>query len=218
MSNDRTDPRWEEYLSTGVDPCDDGKNGCQMHKPRKSSERKNDLRPNAIASSFCVFLFACFCIYGLFFTPADIQRRSKKKEAERQDAIEREEMIARMKAIIEYSSSSDQKVEYDTTTARLPKEVQQREEEEYWYRRTGSVSQRTNSSSQVTIKKDTPYQQGYHDGYDEGYDDRILKMGFGYKYDCDGESDEYRQGYDKGYSDGYTDGYEDYEAFGDDEL
>lgn len=53
---------------------------------------------------------------------------------------------------------------------------------------------------------------------DDGNDDRIQKMGFGYKYDCDGESDEYRHGYDTGYRDGYTDGYEDYEAFGDDEL
>lgn len=138
-------------------------------------------------------------IYGLYFTPADIQKRSEKKEAERQEAMEREEMIARMKAIIEYSSSPDQKVNYDTTTTLLPKEGQQCEDDEYWYRRTGSVSQRTNSSSQVSIKKYTPYQQGYHDGYDEGYDDRIQKMGFGYKYDCEGESDEYRHGYDTGY-------------------
>lgn len=89
---------------------------------------------------------------------------------------------------------------------------------ESWYRRTGSVSQSTSSPSPVTKEKLTSYQKGYRDGYDEGYGDRIQRMGLGYKYDSDGESEEYQKGYDKVYRDGYTDGYEDYEAFGDDEL
>lgn len=61
----------------------------------------------------------------------------------------------------------------------------------------------------------TPYKQGYWDGYEEGYDDRVQRMGYGYKYDCDGESYEYRQGYAIGYKEGFTEGWEDSEAFGD---
>ena len=40
-------------------------------------------------------------------------------------------------------------------------------------------------------------------------------MGYGYKYDCDGESYEYQQGYAIGYKEGFTEGWEDSEAFGD---
>ena len=75
---------------------------------------------------------------------------------------------------------------------------------------------RTGSNNPGNTRKNyTPYKRGYWDGYDEGYDDRVQGMGYGYKYDCSGESYEYQQGYAKGYKDGFTEGWEDSEAFGD---
>lgn len=75
---------------------------------------------------------------------------------------------------------------------------------------------RTGSKNPGNTRKNyTPYKQGYWDGYEEGYDDRVQGMGYGYKYDCDGESYEYQQGYAIGYKEGFTDGWEDSEAFGD---
>ena len=75
---------------------------------------------------------------------------------------------------------------------------------------------RTGSKNPGNTRKNyTPYKRGYWDGYDEGYDDRVQGMGYGYKYDCSGESYEYQQGFAKGYKDGFTEGWEDSEAFGD---
>ena len=79
---------------------------------------------------------------------------------------------------------------------------------------------RTGSKNSGNVRKNyTPYKRGYWDGYDEGYDegydDRVQGMGYGYKYDCSGESYEYQQGYAKGYREGFAEGWEDYDAFGD---
>lgn len=217
MSNDRTDPRWEERLCTGMDPCEEETVNRTTPKTRKPSSRKKGTSEAGVGAAL-IIIFMCFCIYGLYFTPDDIRKRNERKERDRQEAIERQELLARINAALEYSWIPEQKVEPDSTASQPQNEVEPRPMDESWYRRTGSVSQSISSPSPVTKEKHTPYQQGYRDGYDEGYDDRIQRMGFGYKYDSDGESEEYQKGYDKGYRDGYADGYEDYEAFGDDEL
>lgn len=212
MSTDRTDPRWEEYLSTGTDPC---KNDIvdepipRVH--RKRNNRKRDSKGIIIFDAIIFFLFAVLSIYALFFSPSAVEERRQKKEIERQEAIKREEMHKRIQAVLESSRTySPSAISTDTMTLSEPTAAKA----EPIYKSTLTAPR---TPAQVTAKKSTPYQQGYWDGYDEGYDDRIQGMGFGYKYDCDGESYEYQDGYAIGYREGFREAWEDEDAFGSDE-
>lgn len=220
MSTDRTDPRWDEYLSTGIDPCENDIIDYEESRPRIHRKRNQTWQSSKriiIINAIIFFLFAVFCIYAIFFSPSVVEERRKQKEIERQEEIKRQKRNEWIQAAIESSRSYSQsasRIDIFPFTEPTLTEAAPIEEPKY----KGSLtSTKPKTTAPATTNKRTPYQQGYWDGYDEGYDDRIQGMGFGYKYDCDGEPYEYQKGYDVGYREGFSDAWEDDEAFGTDE-
>lgn len=206
MSSEYSDPRWDEFLSTGEDPC-----GLEQENdidaPRKPSQT------DKYAGNYgCVIVFALACSIGFLINSIISERDDRTKT---QEEYELELTLERIQRALEQIKSEPTNTTYaiDIPDAEYAVEASQAEANGTTAGNTGNIT-----PYKTYRKQYTPYQQGYWDGYDEGYDDRIQGMGFGYKYDCDGESHEYQEGYDKGYRNGFTDGYEDYEAFGDDDI
>ena len=219
MSTDRTDSRWDEYLSTGIDPCENDITDYEEPRPRvnrKRNNRKRDSKGIIIFDAVIFFLFAVLCIWALCFSPSVVEERREKKEIERQEELRRQEREEWIKAAIESARSySPSATSIDTIPFSEPAAAKAAPVESRRYRST--LTSTTPRTPAPVTKKRTPYQQAYWDGYDEGYDDRIQGMGFGYKYDCDGESYEYQDGYAVGYREGFRDAWEDEDAFGTDE-
>lgn len=206
MSSEYSDPRWEEFLSTGEDPC-----GLEQEKDIVPARKRNMTDKYAGNCGCITVLVLSFCIGFLSYgTISDREDKTMtQEEYEMELSLERvQRALEQMKSEPTNASHAIDIPDSENTVKASHAEVDE-----------STVGNGSNVMPNKTHQKQyTQYQQGYWDGYDEGYDDRIQRMGFGYKYSCDGGSYEYQEGYDKGYRDGFTEGYEDYEAFGDDEI
>lgn len=221
--SDRTDPRWDEYLSTGIDPCgfDDEPERKAPRKPYRSSRKESQQEASSgrkVLLAVVVFLLT-FGISVLVFTWI-FNREDDSVTEEEWKAIEQQKRReAAMQASESYDGAFEDFVrEVDSIVASTSRVVNTAKDDFKWHRQPSSVAPERHHRSSTMQRERTPYQQGYWDGYDEGYDDRIQGMEFGYKYDCDGESQEYQRGYQKGYKAGFTEGWEDADAYGYDEL
>ena len=144
------------------------------------------------------------CTLALILTGAGINSRIKRHKAEQEELYWKEYYANKRYEPITF--------EYYVKEEKKPYDPQADPLSRYYT----APAYRTGSKNPGNTRKNyTPYKRGYWDGYDEGYDDRIRGMGYGYKYDCSGESYEYQQGYAKGYKEGFTEGWGDSEAFGD---
>lgn len=206
MSSEYSDKRWDEFLSTGEDPC-----GFEQENDIDPARKPNKTDKYAKYCG-CVVVFALACSIGFLTYSIRGERDDRTKT---QEEYELELTLERIQRALEQIKSEPTNTTYaiDIPDAEYAVETSRTEANGTTAGNTGNIT-----SYKTYRKQYTTYQQGYWDGYDEGYDDRIQRMGFGYKYDCDGESYEYQKGYDKGYREGFTEGYEDYEAFGDDDI
>lgn len=202
-----SDPAWDEYMSTGIDPTG-GDLGADFNPENKIRRvhKANTLKQNKnyLGCGVIFILIACvaFISYKVISNSDKQTKTSEEYELEItleriQRAIEQMESEPRHEPFVITETESAHIV----TTSPIDVEV--------------TVVRNTPKQQK---REYTPYQRGYWDGYDEGYDDRIQRMGYGYKYDCDEESYDYQQGYANGYKDGFSEGWEEYDAFGDDEY
>ena len=203
--SDRTDPAWDEYMSTGEDPTGGELEGNDDTSPSYAG-RGNRKPPG------CNAFFAAVCI--CFFVACLIapEYRKKKEEAEIRERQEWTEYQRRLRDEQQFRIDTA----YDALMRRreIAEKELKRKEDSTRLARMAAYSEEMRKKN-IAAPRTATYDDGYREGYECGHDDADCNEGYGYS-EIDPElaryyTESYKRGFARGYRAGYGAGKEDYE-------
>lgn len=193
----RTDPAWDEYLSTGEDPT----GGELDERPRFKPQQ-----PSNGTGCGVIFFIATAIFLGIVSLT---QKSNEEKETQRQREIEVQNTLIRQKELeqrrMQESISYRRQAVSDSVERAIAAETAARRKAD------------ADAFRQQMIRKAraSTYDDGYRDGYECGYDDGDCNEGYGYSWiSADMEqfySSAYKEGFRIGYREGFSAGMEDYQ-------
>ncbi len=197
----RTDPAWDEYLSTGIDPT-----GGELEEaaPSKSYQPKPPQRnkPQKPSRSGIIFWCAVLCLFLICLAS------SEKHKAENEQArIKNESYQEAM-----YQQRQLEQLRRDSINA-------------YWKHRDDSLDavskakekaaalermEKSAAENRAKLEREGPaatFDQGFKDGYECGHDDSDCGESYGNSWMSDAVIRYYSKAYQEGFKTGYAKGY-----------
>lgn len=204
--SDRTDPAWEEYLSTGEDPTggelEEQKPAPRVSRPRKPQEPK--------VGCGVYFLLALLIVSALCYIGTKVSQQKEAAQKKAQEEYAEQERIRRAEEQFRRDTM------YDGMKRRreLAEKALKAKEDSARRARMDAYAKEMKKKN-IAAAKVATYDDGYRDGYECGYDDADCNEGYGYSW-IDEElakyyTSAYKRGFEAGYRVGFGAGREDYE-------